>query len=190
MGGMDEPVLELRNIYKHFGGVTALADVCFKVMPGEVVGLIGDNGAGKSTLVKTMSGLNIPDSGEIYSRGERVRMHSVHDAAALGVQTVYQDLALCDNLNPVQNLFLGQEMRGPWYTGRRLQKAAMETRARTVLSELGVKVRNIETHVGWMSGGQRQGIAVCRSILRDPAAVILDEPTAALGVAQRAEVLE
>lgn len=183
------PVLEARNISVRFGGITALTDVSLSVWPGEVVALVGDNGAGKSTLVKTISGIQAPNTGEIRISGEAVAMKGPQDAAAAGIQTVYQDLALCDNLDTVQNLFLGRELYLPWYLGRRMDRARMEARAREVLSDLDVKIRDTRSPSSALSGGQRQSVAICRSILTNPRLVMLDEPTAALGVAQRKQVL-
>ncbi|WP_245303331.1 ATP-binding cassette domain-containing protein [Mesorhizobium loti] len=185
-----QPVLELINISKHFGGVHALESVSLAVRPGEVVALVGDNGAGKSTLVKTIAGINMPDAGEMRVNGAKVRITAPHDAMRLGIQTVYQDLALCDNLDTVQNLFLGRELQGGILTAGRLRRADMESRARKVLRELGVStLRDLTVPVGSLSGGQRQSVAICRSVLWEPKVVLLDEPTAALGVAQRKEVM-
>ncbi|MDX8482561.1 ATP-binding cassette domain-containing protein [Mesorhizobium sp. VK24D] len=185
-----QPVLELRNISKHFGGVHALEGVSLAVRPGEVVALVGDNGAGKSTLIKTIAGINIPDTGEIRINGEPVRIAAPHDSMRHGIQTVYQDLALCDNLDTVQNLFLGRELQSGFLAGSRLRRADMENQARRVLSELGVStLRDLTVPVGSLSGGQRQSVAICRSVLWEPKVVLLDEPTAALGVAQRKEVM-
>lgn len=186
----DAPALELRGISKHFGGVRALDGVTLTAYAGEVVALVGDNGAGKSTLIKTIAGINIPDAGQILRDGEPVRITSPHDAMTHGVQTIYQDLALCDNLDTVQNLFLGRELQGSGWLGARLRRADMEERARKVLADLGVvTLRDLTKPVGSLSGGQRQSVAICRSVLWDPKIVLLDEPTAALGVAQRKEVL-
>jgi D-xylose transport system ATP-binding protein len=181
-------VLELRGISKFFGGVRALVDIDLTLRAGEIVSIVGDNGAGKSTLVKLLSGINAPNGGEVLFEGEPVTLHSPHDAANLGIQTVYQDLALCDNLDTVQNLFLGREIVSAPIPGARLSRPAMEHRAQEVLSGLSVKIRSLRTPVGRLSGGQRQSIAVCRSTLTDPKVVLLDEPTAALGVAQREQV--
>lgn len=190
LAGGTAPALELRNITKRFGGVTALEQVCLTVRCGEVLALVGDNGAGKSTLIKTISGINIPDQGEVLVDGQRVRLHTPHESMAHGIQTVYQDLALCDNLDTVQNLFLGREMREPAWRGWRLRRADMENRARKVLGELSVTtLRDLSKPVGDLSGGQRQSVAICRSVLWEPKVVLLDEPTAALGVAQRHEVM-
>jgi D-xylose transport system ATP-binding protein len=136
-----------------------------------------------------MSGIQPASEGEIFCAGLGVALRSAHDAAHAGIQTVYQDLALCDNLDTVQNLFLGREMYSPWYGGRRLRRGAMEAKAKDVLSSLDVKIRDISNPISSLSGGQRQSVAICRSILSDPKVVLLDEPTAALGVAQRRQVL-
>ncbi|SDO00757.1 D-xylose transport system ATP-binding protein [Klenkia soli] len=174
------PILELRGISKTFGGVHALADVDLAIHPGEVVGLVGDNGAGKSTLVKTMSGILRPDGGEIRFKGSRVEMDGPNAAKKLGIQTVYQDLALCDNLDAVQNLFLGRELTGPRFLGSRIKRAESESRAREVLRKLRLDSISLTRPVGAMSGGQRQNIAIARSILWTPEVVLFDEPTAAL----------
>lgn len=185
-----QPVLELRNVSKHFGGVHALEGVSLAIFPGEVVALVGDNGAGKSTLVKTIAGINVPDAGEILVNGVQVRITEPHDSMRLGIQTVYQDLALCDNLDTVQNLFLGRELQGGFLAAGRLRRADMESRARKILRELGVNtLLDLTVPVGSLSGGQRQSVAICRSVLWEPKVVLLDEPTAALGVAQRKEVM-
>ncbi|MBU2663759.1 ATP-binding cassette domain-containing protein [Actinoplanes bogorensis] len=183
-------LLELTKISKHFGGVRALHEIDMSVHPGEVVALIGDNGAGKSTLVKIVSGVESPDTGEIRVRGESARLVSPKAAADAGIRTVFQDLSLCDNLDAVQNLFLGQERYGPIWTGRRIRRHVMEEQAQRILESLSVKLRSLSTPVVALSGGQRQGIAICRALISDPAVVILDEPTAALGVSQRGEVLD
>jgi D-xylose transport system ATP-binding protein len=183
-------LLELRQVSKYFGGVRALHEVDLSLEQGEVVALVGDNGAGKSTLVKVISGVEHPDTGEMWMRGGSVRLDSPRHAAALGIHTVYQDLSLCDNLDAVRNLFLGQEIAGGRWRGRPLNRHRMEVEARRVLDGLSVKIRSLSTPVGGLSGGQRQGIAICRALISDPRLVLLDEPTAALGVSQRAEVLE
>jgi D-xylose transport system ATP-binding protein len=183
-------LLELTKISKYFGGVRALHEVDRSVHPGEVVALIGDNGAGKSTLVKIVSGVESPDTGEIRVRGESARLESPRAAADAGIRTVFQDLSLCDNLDAVQNLFLGQERYGSIWSGRRVRRHAMEEEAHRILESLSVKLRSLSTPVVALSGGQRQGIAICRALISDPAVVILDEPTAALGVSQRGEVLD
>jgi D-xylose transport system ATP-binding protein len=190
-GGAGElPVLELRGVTKHFGGVTALSDVNLKLNASEIVAIVGDNGAGKSTLIKAISGTQPPDEGEFLSNGKPVEMSSPQDSSRLGIEAVYQDLALCDNLDTVQNLFLGNEIISSAWTGRRLNHARMESMAAEALRNLGVTtIRSLRTPVGRLSGGQRQGIAICRCVMRGPKVVLLDEPTAALGVEQRAGVV-
>lgn len=185
------PRLQLRNINKSFGGVQALKDVDFEVYAGEVVGLVGDNGAGKSTLVKTMSGAYVPDSGEILIDGRPVTIASPQDATRLGIETVYQDLALCDNLDVVANLWLGREAYRWIIPGvlKALDETEMERRTIEVLKTLDVKIPSVRRPVATLSGGQRQCIAVAKTILRQPKVVLLDEPTAALGVAQTRQVL-
>jgi D-xylose transport system ATP-binding protein len=190
MTQLSGPLLELTKVSKHFGGVRALHEVDMSVHQGEVVALIGDNGAGKSTLVKIVSGVESPDTGDIRVRGESARLESPRAAAEAGIRTVFQDLSLCDNLDAVQNLFLGQERHGSVWSGRRIRRHVMEEQAQRVLESLSVKLRSLHTPVVSLSGGQRQGIAICRALISDPAVVILDEPTAALGVTQRGEVLD
>ena len=163
----------------------ALTDVDFWVNEGEVVALIGDNGAGKSTLVKVLSGVHAPDSGTIEYDGDLVEIASPADAQELGIATVFQDLALCDNLDVVANLWLGRELR----TGSTLDEVDMEQQTWTLLRELSAKIPSVRIPVASLSGGQRQTVAIARSLIGDPRVVILDEPTAALGVAQTAEVL-
>ncbi|HEX2349330.1 MAG TPA: ATP-binding cassette domain-containing protein [Ktedonobacterales bacterium] len=184
------PALQMTNISKAFGAVQALRDVDFEVYSGEVVGLVGDNGAGKSTLVKTIAGVNIPDTGEIFVNGQRVHISGPSDATHLGIETVYQDLALCDNLDVVNNLYLGREAvtasAGPLSP---LNELEMERRTVEVLRQLEVKLPSVRSAVESLSGGQRQSIAVAKTILRNAKVVLLDEPTAALGVAQTRQVL-
>jgi len=185
-----EPRLRLRKINKSFGAVRALTDVDLDLYPAEVIGLVGDNGAGKSTLVKTISGVGPADSGEIYLDGQQVHITNPKTATSLGIETVYQDLALCDNLDIVGNLFLGREeemVKFPQLAP--LNEIDMEMRTLEVLRILDVKVPSVRVPVATMSGGQRQSIAVARTILRNARVVILDEPTAALGVAQTRQVL-
>jgi D-xylose transport system ATP-binding protein len=186
------PLLELDGVSKRFGPVQALDRVDFAVRAGEVVGLVGDNGAGKSTLVKAMAGINPPDSGTIRFEGRDVRISKPQDATALGIATVYQDLALCDNLDVVANLFLGREQvsPGPGQVSRQLDEVKMEHETADLLSNLAVTIPSLRTEVGTLSGGQRQQVAVARSLLGDPKVVLLDEPTAALGVPQTKQVLE
>jgi D-xylose transport system ATP-binding protein len=180
------PLLEVRGITKRFAAVRALRGVDFRVMPGEVVGLVGDNGAGKSTLVKVISGIHPVDEGEYLWHGEPQTIHGPNDAADLGIATVYQDLALCDNLDVVENLYLGREAAA----GVLLDEVAMEQKANELLGELSVTtIQSVRGEVGAMSGGQRQSVAIARSLLGEPKLVILDEPTAALGVAQTEQVL-
>lgn len=187
--GRHEPFLELRQVSKFFGGVRALHEVDLALHQGEVVALVGDNGAGKTTLVKMISGVEHPDAGEVVVHGRAVRLDSPRTAAANGIHTVYQDLSLCDNLDAVRNLFLGHELAGSRWRGRPVRRHQMEDEARRVLDSLSVRIRSLSTPVGGLSGGQRQGIAICRALISDPRLVLLDEPTAALGVSQRAEVL-
>ncbi len=183
------PRLQLKNVSKTFGAVRALMNVDFEVYAGEVVGLVGDNGAGKSTLVKTMSGAYVPDEGQILIDGEPVAIASPTDSTRFGVETVYQDLALCDNLDVVSNLWLGRESYENYGIMRPLNEVEMERRTIEVLKTLDVKLPSVRLPVASLSGGQRQSIAVAKTILRKPKVVLLDEPTAALGVAQTRQVL-
>jgi D-xylose transport system ATP-binding protein len=184
------PVLELKGVSKSFGPVQALSDVDFEVHPGEVVALVGDNGAGKSTLVKTIAGIHTPDGGTISFEGEDVHITTPSDAVALGIATVYQDLALCDNLDVVENLFLGREERsGNLPVVAPLDEVGMEKQTGELLENLAVTITDVRSEVGTMSGGQRQQVAIARSLLGEPKLVMLDEPTAALGVRQTAMVL-
>jgi D-xylose transport system ATP-binding protein len=184
------PLLSLRGMCKRFGAVRALSDVDLDVHRGEVVAVVGDNGAGKSTLIKTISGVGPADAGEISFEGRPVHVHNPADSAALGIAVVYQDLALCDNLDVVANLFLGRERtRGP-AKGVPIDEIAMEERGRQLLDSLAVRtLRSLRAEVGMLSGGQRQTVAIARAMLGEPRLVILDEPTAALGVAQTEQVL-
>jgi D-xylose transport system ATP-binding protein len=184
--GASGALLSLRGVSKRFGPVQALTTVDLDVAAGQVTALIGDNGAGKSSLIKTVSGLWAPDAGQILWDGKPVSLHGPRDAEALGITTIYQDLALCDNLDIVQNMFLGHE---PLSRGL-LDEATMETRARQTLTDLRVTtVRSIRQPVASLSGGQRQSVAVAKAVLFDAQLVIMDEPTAALGVAQTEMVL-
>jgi D-xylose transport system ATP-binding protein len=179
-------VLAASNISKRYGAVQALDGVSLDLPPGEVVALVGDNGAGKSTLVKVLSGVVAPDDGVIEQDGRPVRIASPHAAQHLGVSTVHQDLALCENLDVVGNLFLGTERRR--FTV--LNHIRMERSARDLLSSLDVRIRDIRVPVAMLSGGQRQSVAIARALIGEPRVVILDEPTAALGVEQTAQVLD
>jgi D-xylose transport system ATP-binding protein len=184
----ETPILQLRGISKSFGSVQALADVDFEVRPGEVMALVGDNGAGKSTLIKCVAGIHSPESGEILFDGKTVHIHSPKDAARLGIEIVYQDLALCDNLDVVQNMYMGREERD-WLW--RLKEPVMEQRTAETLRSLSVTtIRSIRQPVASLSGGQRQSVAVAKAVQWNSKLVILDEPTAALGVAQTRQVLE
>jgi len=184
---VSEPILELRGVNKSFGPVHVLHDIDFTVRAGEVTALVGDNGAGKSTLVKSIAGIHPIDSGEVLFDGAPVHIHGPREAAALGIEVVYQDLALCDNLDIVQNMFLGRE-RGKYGL---LDEADMEQAARKTLASLSVRtVKSVRTVVSSLSGGQRQTVAIAKSVLWDSKVVLLDEPTAALGVAQTRQVLD
>jgi D-xylose transport system ATP-binding protein len=186
------PVLALKGVSKSFGPVQALSEVDFEVHDGEVVALVGDNGAGKSTLVKTIAGIHPADEGTILFEGNEVQITHPTDATDLGIATVYQDLALCDNLDVVENLYLGREEtgEGPAAVTRQMDEVAMEKRTGELLSRLAVTIVNLRAEVGTLSGGQRQQVAIARSLLGNPKVVILDEPTAALGVRQTAQVLD
>jgi D-xylose transport system ATP-binding protein len=182
------PILELRGVSKSFGAVQALYQVDFHVAPGEVMALVGDNGAGKSTLIKCIAGIHPVDEGEIVFEGEPVTIHGPKDAAKLGVEVVYQDLALCDNLDVVQNMFLGREETSSL---RALDETTMERRASDTLATLSVTtIRSVRQTVAGLSGGQRQSVAVAKAVMWNSKVVILDEPTAALGVAQTRQVLD
>jgi D-xylose transport system ATP-binding protein len=183
----NEPILELRGVNKSFGVVHVLHDVDFQVYPGEVTALVGDNGAGKSTLVKAIAGIYPLDTGTYVFEGKPVTVHGPNDAAALGIEVVYQDLALCDNLDIVSNMFLGRELKSRGV----LDEAKMETLAREALASLSVRtVKSVRQIVSSLSGGQRQTVAIAKSVLWNAKVVMLDEPTAALGVAQTRQVLD
>jgi D-xylose transport system ATP-binding protein len=185
---VSEPLLEVRDGYKHFGAVQALTGVQLRVSAGEVMALVGDNGAGKSTLIKCLAGIHQFDHGRILWQGEPVTISGPKDSARLGIEVVYQDLALCDNLDVVENMYLGREILS---TVRRLDEAKMERESRRVLRELSVTtVQSVRLPVASMSGGQRQSVAVAKAVLWNSKLVILDEPTAALGVAQTRQVLD
>jgi D-xylose transport system ATP-binding protein len=186
------PLLELRGVSKRFGAVQALSGVDFEVYAGEVVGLVGDNGAGKSTLIKSISGIYPIDEGEFIFEGQQVSVKGPNDATGLGISTVYQDLALCDNLDVVANLYLGREEteKGIGRYFRLLFEVGMERRAVEVLRSLAVRLPSVRTAIASLSGGQRQSVAVARSVMWNSKVVLLDEPTAALGVAQTRQVLD
>jgi D-xylose transport system ATP-binding protein len=189
----EHPLLELKGVTKRFGAVEALTDVDFEVHAGEVVALVGDNGAGKSTLIKAIAGIQPGDEYQASWSGEDVHLNTPQDATKLGIATVYQDLALCDNLDVVANLFLGQEEVEDGVTGtvRTMDEIEMEQRSVDLLRQLAVRtLRSVRTEVGSLSGGQRQTVAIARSMLGEPKIVMLDEPTAALGVAQTKQVLD
>ncbi|MEV6431959.1 MULTISPECIES: ATP-binding cassette domain-containing protein [unclassified Nocardia] len=184
---MSEPLLQITGLNKSFGPVHVLHDVDFTAPAGEVTALVGDNGAGKSTLVKCIAGIHAFDSGTVRYRGEPVHIRGPKDAAELGIEVVYQDLALADNLDIVQNMFLGRERGRPWL----LDEASMEEAARQTLASLSVRtVKSVRTPVSALSGGQRQTVAIAKSVLWNSNLVLLDEPTAALGVAQTRQVLD
>jgi D-xylose transport system ATP-binding protein len=187
--GSAEHLLALRGFSKSFGPVRALHNVDFEVDAGEIVALVGDNGAGKSTLIKAIDGVQPPDEGQAYFEGKQVRISDPQSAERLGIATVFQDLALCDNLDVVANLFLGKELVDgvPVHV---LDEVEMEERSKQLLSDLSVTtLGSVRTEVGSLSGGQRQSVAIARTLIGEPKVVLFDEPTAALGVAQTAQVL-
>jgi D-xylose transport system ATP-binding protein len=184
------PILHIRGVSKHFGAVQALTDVDFEVYPAEVVGLVGDNGAGKSTLVKIIAGAYRPDSGQYLFEGREVSVSNPREATALGIETVYQDLALCDNLDVVANLYLGREQMRPIVPRllNTINQVAMEQVANRIIGELHVHLPSVRAQVAMLSGGQRQSVAVSRAVMWNSKVVLLDEPTAALGVEQTLQV--
>lgn len=186
----NKPLLQLVGVSKHYGAVQALHNVDFEVRAGEVMALVGDNGAGKSTLIKGVAGTHNFDGGQVYFDGQPVHIHSPQDAAKLGIEVVYQDLALADNLDVVGNMFLGREQMGaPWRL--RLDESGMEVKCLETLSELSVTtIRSVRQTVAGLSGGQRQAVAVAKAVMWNSRLVILDEPTAALGVIQTRQVLD
>ena len=184
---MAEPILRVEGLNKSFGAVHVLHDVDFAVYPGEVTALVGDNGAGKSTLVKCIAGINHIDTGQVYWEGKPAHITSPAVASSLGIEFVYQDLALADNLDITQNMFLGREVR----TGPFMSDAMMETKARETLKSLAVRtINSVRQQVSSLSGGQRQTVAIAKAVLWNGRVVFLDEPTAALGVAQTRQVLD
>ncbi len=184
------PILEVKGISKRFGAVQALSEVDFEVYPEEVVALVGDNGAGKSTLVKILAGTYQPDSGKYLFEGREVTINTPRQATDLGIQTVYQDLALCDNLDVVANLYLGREEAQPVVPGlfNSIDEVTMEQRALRFIKDLHVRIPSIRSRIATLSGGQRQSVAVARAVMWNSKVVILDEPTAALGVEQTRQV--
>jgi len=187
----DRPLLALKGFSKRFGPVEALKDVDLELHAGEVVGLVGDNGAGKSTLIKAIAGVQPPDEGQAWFEGRPVVLNTPQAATAQGIATVYQDLALCENLDVVANLFLGQEVADAIPGVNVLDETAMEQKSIELLQSLGVTtLRSVRTEVASLSGGQRQAVAIARSLLGEPKAVLLDEPTAALGIVQTAQILK
>ena len=190
-GSTATPLLALKGVSKSFGAVEALKDVDFDLRAGEVVGLVGDNGAGKSTLIKAIAGVQPADDGEAYFDGDRVSLTTPQAATRLGIATVYQDLALCENLDVVANLYLGQELGDGAPGLHLLDETSMEHRALELLDSIGVTtIRSVRTEVASLSGGQRQAVAIARSLLGEPRVVLLDEPTAALGIVQTREILK
>ncbi|MAM11988.1 MAG: sugar ABC transporter ATP-binding protein [Rhizobiaceae bacterium] len=191
---MTEPLLKARNLVKRYGKVTALDHCDFDLMPGEILAVIGDNGAGKSTLIKAISGAVLPDSGEIHMEGRRLNFTSPNDAREAGIETVYQTLAMSPALSIADNMFMGRELRKPGFMGkvfRQLDRPEMERIAREKLNDLGLMtIQNIDQAVETLSGGQRQGVAVARAAAFGSKVIILDEPTAALGVKESRRVLE
>ena len=187
MSQQSAPVIELKSVAKSFGAVQVLTDVNFVAYSGQVTALVGDNGAGKSTLIKGIAGVQPYDAGTIYFEGNEVAIKSPMDASALGIEVVYQDLALCDNLDVVQNMFLGREM----VRKVSLDEESMELKARKTLADLSVRnISSVRQKVSNLSGGQRQTVAIARSVLWENKLVVLDEPTAALGVSQTKQVLK
>lgn len=187
-----KPILRLQGISKQFGAVKALTEVDFEVYPAEVVALVGDNGAGKSTLVKIISGVYQSDAGRFFFDEREVAVNNPHDAAALGIETVYQDLALCDNLDVVANLYLGREQIRSLVPNflKTMNEVSMEQAAKKVIRDLHVNLPSVRTPIATLSGGQRQSVAVARAVMWNSQVVLLDEPTAALGVEQTRQVKE
>jgi simple sugar transport system ATP-binding protein len=188
---MAEPMLQVRQLTKRFGGLTAVDQVDMDVYPGEVVGLLGDNGAGKSTLIKMVSGVYHPDGGQIFFQGKELKLGSPMDALELGIETLYQDLALAENLNVYSNIFLGREKTKPFLGVLRvLDHAVMHAESQKVLKRLEIEIPSLRSQIRTLSGGQRQAVAIGRSIYWNAKLLIMDEPTAALGVAEQRKVLD
>ena len=180
------PLVEMRNISKHFGGLQALTDACLDLYPGEVVGVLGHNGAGKSTLMKILAGAQTASSGEILINGDVADIQDPNDARGYGIETIYQELALCGNLDAPSNLFMGRELHKWGF----LRKGAMRREAAEALSKLNIRIKSLETDVEMMSGGQRQSISISRAVHFDAKIIIMDEPTAALGMEESKKVVE
>ena len=192
-GNGNQPVMEARGLVKHYGQVVALGGADFQLLPGEVLAVIGDNGAGKSTLIKALSGALVPDEGEILLDGKPVRFHSPLDARRQGIETVYQDLAVAPAMDIAENLFLGREIRRRGPLGsvlRMVDKGAMAARAKAAMGELNIGIGSVSQPVETLSGGQRQGVAVARSAAFARHVIIMDEPTAALGVKESGQVID
>lgn len=189
---MAEAILSLRNIVKRFGGLTAVRSVSLDIHAGEVVGLVGDNGAGKSTLVKCVSGVHQPDEGEVYFQGQRVHFSRPIDARDVGIETIYQDLALAGNLHVSANIFLGREVKRRFLGGvvRTLDEAYMMTESQRVLKSLDIRLPNFEAEINTLSGGQRQAVAIARAVYWKAKLMIMDEPTNNLGVPEQRKVLD
>jgi len=188
---MAEPILEIRNVTKKFGGLTAVDQVNMQVFPGEVVGLLGDNGAGKSTLIKMISGVYHQTAGQIMFQGQEIALNNPMDALHHGIETIYQDLALAENLNVYSNIFLGREKLKKFMgVVNVLDHAYMHQEAEKVLQRLDIHIPSLKNKIGMLSGGQRQAVAISRSIYWDAKLLIMDEPTAALGVAEQKKVLD
>lgn len=183
---MTEPLAVFSGVSKSYGAVRAVEDVNFSINPGEVVAIVGDNGAGKSTLVKIMAGTIAPDTADITFEGRSARLDKPTDAVALGIATVYQDLALCNNLDVVANLFLGRELNH----GSVIDEFTMERETKDLLAQLAISPPSLRAPISTMSGGQRQSVAIARCLLGDPKMIILDEPTAALGLRQKKQVVD
>jgi ribose transport system ATP-binding protein len=184
-----QAILKVRDLYKHFGGLVAVDHVSLDVFPGEVVGLVGDNGAGKSTLIKMVSGVYRPDGGNIYLQDREVTFASPMEARALGIETIYQDLALCENMDATVNIFLGREpVRRQWGLFPVVDRRHMLGESRTVLDQLDIEIPNLKRPIEEMSGGQRQAVAIARAVYWNARLMIMDEPTAALGVAEQRKV--
>lgn len=185
-----EPLLEVKNITKRFGGLTAVDDVSIQIYPGEVVGILGDNGAGKSTLIKVISGVHHAEAGQIFFEGQRVKISNAMEALKIGIETIYQDLALAENMNVYSNIFLGREkLRKFLGLVNVLDHEYMHSESKKVLNRLEIKIPSLKNKIRNLSGGQRQAVAISRSIYWNAKLLIMDEPTAALGVAEQKKVL-